>query len=247
MNGNMKLAVIYCRYSPRKNASECLSNVRQIDLCTKFCDQKGWHVLQQFCDEQLSGANADRPGLQAAMKLAMKHKAVLVVYSISRFARSVKDALELSERLNKRGCNLASVTEPIDTTTAMGRAFFAIMAIIYQLERETIAERTSVAMIHHLENGRRLGGDVPYGWHQDPMDPTRMMEHEAEQAVIQQVINLYESGHRWRCTQICRWLNQRGLLARDDESWVSNRNFRRIQKAMRRRGYSPQNPAKSTR
>ena len=46
----------------------------------------------------------------------------------------------------------------------MGRAFFQIIAVIAELERELIRERTSEAMRHHMANGRKMGGTPPFGW-----------------------------------------------------------------------------------
>lgn len=227
-------AIIYCRFSPRRNSDTCLSVERQDDLCTDFCHKKGWHILGRFADSNKSGASMDRPGLLAAIDQAMAHQACLVVYSISRFARSVKDALILSEQLNEAGCNMASVTENIDTTTPMGRAFFGIMAVIHQLERETISERTSVAMKHRVKTGRPVGGSSPpYGWKADPANCCLHQVCEYEQAVIRQVILLKEAGIK-RHTDICRWLNARQLFSRGGKEWVSNRNFRMVTKAIER-------------
>jgi DNA invertase Pin-like site-specific DNA recombinase len=49
---------------------------------------------------------------------------ILCVYSLSRLGRSVTNLLELSETLSKRGVDLASVTESIDTSTPAGRMVF---------------------------------------------------------------------------------------------------------------------------
>ena len=43
----------------------------------------------------------NRKGLQDALKLACQRKAALVVYSLSRLARSTRDAIDISERLER--------------------------------------------------------------------------------------------------------------------------------------------------
>ena len=53
---------------------------------------------------------------------------VLVVYSLSRLARSTRDAIEITERLEQSGADLVSITERIDTTTGIGRFFFTAIA-----------------------------------------------------------------------------------------------------------------------
>ena len=54
----------------------------------------------------------------------------LVCYSISRLARSTRDMLHISEQLDKKGADLVSLTEKIDTTTAAGRMVFKMLAVL---------------------------------------------------------------------------------------------------------------------
>ena len=97
-------AVIYARFSPRKNADDCESCDTQIDYCTKYCEFHKMDVVQTFQDEALSGAEAEnRPGLQSAMEYAIKHKASLVIYSLDRLSRSLRDAIDLSDKTIPRG------------------------------------------------------------------------------------------------------------------------------------------------
>jgi DNA invertase Pin-like site-specific DNA recombinase len=79
-------------------------------------------LARTYADEGLSGKRADnRPGLQGAIAHACETHGVLVVYSLSRLARSTRDAIDIAERLAKCKADLVSITEKIDTTTSMGR------------------------------------------------------------------------------------------------------------------------------
>lgn len=211
-------AVIYTRFSPRKNADECESCQTQFGYCRKYCDLQQLEIIAERKDEAISGASAaNRPGLQEALDLACKYKAVLVVYSLSRLARNTKEAIEISERLDKAGADLVSLHEKIDTTTAMGRFVFKLLAAIAELEREQIAERTSEAMRHHQANGRRMSNRTPFGWKLDPDDSSRMIEDTHEQEVIQFVIKLHQQSMSYR--QICRELEQQGIQCRGRAQW----------------------------
>lgn len=210
-------AVIYTRFSPRRNAEQCESCMTQFDYCRKYCDLNNLEVIKDCKDEAKSGASAaNRPGLQTALEYACKHKAVLVVYSLSRLARNTKEAIEISERLDKAGADLASLHEKIDTTTAMGRFVFKLLAALAELEREQIAERTSEAMLNHQSNGRRMSDKTPYGWTRDPDNPKLLIENESEQAAIKHIIELHRSGFGYRL--ICRALAGEGILCRGG-SW----------------------------
>jgi DNA invertase Pin-like site-specific DNA recombinase len=91
-----------------------------------------------------SGANFDRPGLKAALEyLRDGGEDTLVVYSLSRLGRSVRDVLATVEELGARKIGLRSLSEQIDTTTAAGRLALHVIAAIQQAEREVLVERVS--------------------------------------------------------------------------------------------------------
>jgi site-specific DNA recombinase len=88
----------------------------------------------------------NRPGLQAALTEVCRTKGALVVYSLSRLARSTKDAISIAERLERAGADLVSLSEKIDTTSAAGKMLFRMLAVLAEFERDLISERTWGAM-----------------------------------------------------------------------------------------------------
>ena len=89
---------------------------------------------------------------------------VIVVYKLDRLSRRTRDMFELVEDVfEKNKVELASVTETIDTSTAMGSAFFGILTVLAQLERERIGERVSDARAFRDEKGEWTGRP-PYGY-----------------------------------------------------------------------------------
>jgi DNA invertase Pin-like site-specific DNA recombinase len=70
--------------------------------------------------------------------------------------------LELSETLSKRGIDLASVTESIDTSTPAGRMVFTVMSAMAQFERELLIERVILIHAAQKRKGERVGA-VPFG------------------------------------------------------------------------------------
>jgi DNA invertase Pin-like site-specific DNA recombinase len=194
----MTTAILYARFSPRPRAEECESVEMQLDRCRAFCAGLGYRVLSEHSDKDRSGARADnRPGLQAAIHAACSARGVLVVYSLSRLARNVDDARAIAKQLQRCGAELAMLRESIDTSTPMGKAFFTIMAVFDELEREQTAVRTSDAMLRHQGAGRRMSrlDRCPYGTQPDPADLDRLIENPAEAAVLRQIEEMRASGH----------------------------------------------------
>lgn len=114
-------------------------------------------------DAGISGKRADnRPALQAALDAVCGARGVLVVYSLSRLARSVRDTLAIAERLEKSGADLVSLSENIDTTTAAGKMVFRMLAVLAEFERDLISERTRGSISLKRSRSERIG-QVPYG------------------------------------------------------------------------------------
>jgi site-specific DNA recombinase len=213
------VAVVYARFSPRPNADECDSVEKQAERCRAYCAGHGYHVIGQHSDKDLSGGRADnRPGLQEAIALACRRKAVLCVTSLSRFARNTKDAIDLAERLNAAGADLAVIQENVNTRSPMGRFIFTLFSALAQLEREQIAERTSTAMLRHQSNGRRMthAARCPFGKQPDPLDPARLIDHPEEQAAIAAIRAARGRGKGFKA--IAALLQSQGLACRG-ERW----------------------------
>jgi len=109
--------------------------------------------------EQASGAQRDRPQLQAALEY-MRGKDTLVVWKLDRLARSLKQLIETVEALGTRGIGLRSLTESLDTTTSGGTLVFHLFAALAEFERSMIRERTRSGLQAARRRGR-LGGRPP--------------------------------------------------------------------------------------
>src|SRR5512132_240828 len=115
------------------------------------------------CDElfidKASGKLASRPQLDAAMR-HLRAGDVLVITRLDRLGRSVKHLAALAVELQERKIGLRVLQQGIDTTTAVGRLFFHILAAIAEFERELIIERTVDGLDATRARGRK-GGRKP--------------------------------------------------------------------------------------
>ena len=66
---------------------------------------------------------------------------VVIVESISRFARNTKDLLNLIEDLSVKDVTFISKKEAIDTTTPSGKFMLTIFGAVAELERKYILQR----------------------------------------------------------------------------------------------------------
>lgn len=98
--------------------------------------------IDKYYIEKVSGKNIkDRPELIKMMDY-VREGDIVIVESISRFGRSLKDLLNLIERLNDKGVQFKSLKEgDIDTSSPTGKLIFSIFSSLAEFERETIKQR----------------------------------------------------------------------------------------------------------
>lgn len=139
----------------------------QIDRMKKYCESKDWLVYKIYTDSVQTGADMNRPGLQAMIKDCEAGKIDMVlVYKLDRLSRSQKDTLYLIEDVfEKNNVGFTSMTENFDTSTPHGKFIIGILAVFAQLEREKIRERTSLGKKARAADGKWHGGStVPIGY-----------------------------------------------------------------------------------
>jgi len=210
-------AIGYARVSTDGQATDGVSLDAQQARIRAWCEANGYVLIGVQVDAGLSGCRADnRPALQAALSDACKQKAALIVYSLSRLARSTKDAIAISERLAKNGADLVSLSERIDTTTAAGKMVFRMLAVLAEFERDQVAERTRGALGHLRSQNKRISGRVPYGYDLAPGGKDLLANPE-EQMGLQLIVELSESGLGRR--RISSELSRRGIPTKTGTPW----------------------------
>ncbi len=89
-----------------------------------------------------SGRITERPQLTAALEFIRAGDA-LVVWKFDRLARNLRHLIELGVELERRGCQLVSLTEAIDTGSPGGKLVFAVFGAMAEFEADLNRERTS--------------------------------------------------------------------------------------------------------
>ncbi|MGE5712033.1 MAG: recombinase family protein [Nitrospira sp.] len=187
-------AIGYVRVSTDGQAVDGVSLDAQREKIRAWCVLNGYTLANLHVDSGLSGCRSDnRPGLQLALYEACKHKAALVVYSLSRLARSTKDCLAISERLAKSAADLVSLSERIDTTTAAGKMVFRMLAVLAEFEADQIGERTKLALSHLRKQGKRISGKIPWGYDL-AADGVNLVPNAREQEGLRLVAQLRANG-----------------------------------------------------
>ncbi len=106
--------------------------------------------------EKISGASTKRIQLEEALNY-MRDGDTLVIWKLSRLARSLTQIINTVKILENRQIGLKVITQNIDTGTPEGRLFFHMNAAFDQFQREIIVENTRAGLQSARRNGR-IGG-----------------------------------------------------------------------------------------
>ncbi len=192
-------AALYTRVSTEDQAKEGFSLEAQIDRLRSYCQAREWKVYKEVVDDGYSGRDTKRPGYQALMD-DMDSWDVLLVMKMDRIHRNSRNFMEMMDELKKHEKEFVSMTESLDTSTAMGRFVVDIIQRIAQLESEQIGERVFAGMtqkastpLERLDPDRSpyLGFNHPFGY--DYADG-QLEINPAESIVVKEIYDRYLNG-----------------------------------------------------
>jgi DNA invertase Pin-like site-specific DNA recombinase len=151
----MKRIGIYLRVSTDQQTTE---NQRRVLL--EVAERSGWHVVEVFADEGISGSKSrdQRPGFDALLKAVARSEIQMVVaWSVDRISRSLPDLVNFLSELQGKGCDLFLYQQAVDTSTASGRALFMLSGVFAELEKSLVSSRVRLGQQRARANGVRFG------------------------------------------------------------------------------------------
>ncbi len=210
-------AIGYIRVSTDGQATDGVSLDAQRAKIAAWCGLNAYELVAVYSDAGMSGKRADnRPELGRALDHAKRQRgAALVVYSLSRLSRSVKDTMTIAEQLDRAGADLVSLSERIDTTSAAGKMVFRMLAVFAEFERDLVSERTRAALAHKKANGEAYS-PTPFGFRREG---ERLVEEEHGREAVAVIRELRAAGLSFRA--IAGELTARGIPTAKGGRWAS--------------------------
>jgi len=203
-----KIAIGYARVSKADKKQKGLSLDAQRRKIELQAELKGLdlRVVEQ---EIASAKRADNRKVLQRVLAAVQSGEVdaVIIYALDRLTRHIGDLQTIIALCERRGVQLISVSESLDTETAAGRLVVNILGVMAQWQREYIGERTAEILAHKSARGERVGG-IPFGFDLD-VDETRLVANRPEQVVVRLIRWWRHQG--WSLRRIAGELDRRGV------------------------------------
>ena len=145
----------YCRVAT-DNADHFASCAAQEAYYTEMIGKRpDWELAGIYADKGIAGTDRKKQKEFNKMLTACKQGEIdiILVRSISRFARNVADCLEMVQMLKASGVRVIFEKEGIDTSTESGEYRTALCCEFAQRESEAIAQRRGHPMIFSCRHG----------------------------------------------------------------------------------------------
>lgn len=186
----------------RESTKGQVDNGYNIDTQTKKC--KLYMSLYNLCGENemvdyyieagRSAKTNNRPQLNELLaKVKKGYYEKLVVYKLDRLVRRNNCWQEVKQILDENKVAIHSVSEKIDTSTAIGRFLVNIIVSSAELEQDTISERTNDGLTEGAAQGNYIiGGKAPFGYARyENKDGKKLLKQVEEEVVVLKDIQKY--------------------------------------------------------
>ena len=210
----VKKVAIYARVSTEDQAKEGFSLDNQLEKLRSYCKARGWKIVGEYVDDGYSGRDIKRPAYQKMMEDIDKWD-VLLVMKMDRIHRNSKNFMLMMEQLRQKNKEFVSMTESLDTSTAMGRFVMDIIQRIAQLESEQIGERVYDGMRQKAKQGvGLLGSPAPYGYR---YENGKLVGIKEELDNVKEIYKMYLEGKSLQ--EIVDWFNEKGVKGKKGGKW----------------------------
>lgn len=158
-----------------------------------------WEFVDLYSDEGLSGTSIKkRDGFKRMMDDALGGKIDLIlVKSISRFARNTVDCLSVIRELRDKGITVIFEKENLSTDDTSIELALTIFASMAQEESKSISENVKWGIRKRMQKGvTHVHTDNLLGFDRD--QDNKIVINEVEAEIVKTIYNLYIAGYSYR-------------------------------------------------
>jgi site-specific DNA recombinase len=223
-------AVIYCRVSTKKQATEGSGLTSQETRCREYAGHRGHTVVGVFNDD-VSGSLANRPGFDAMLAFIRQNrmaKIVVIIDDISRMARDLKNHFNLKEAIFRAGATLESPTVDfgVDSDSQLVEN---LLASVSQHQRQKNGEQAKNRMRARMQNGFwTFHAPIGYRYKRVPEGGSVLHRVEPLASIIGEGLEAYASGRLNSIAEVRRFFEAHPEFPVTRHGHVTNQQAKRI-------------------
>lgn len=200
----------YARVSTDLEDQKNSFNAQLEEYENRISKNPNWEFVKLYSDEGLSGTSIKkRKGFQEMIKDALDGKIDLIlVKSISRFARNTVDCLKTVRDLRKKNVEVFFDKENISTNDTKVDMMLTIFASFAQEEAKSISENVKWGVRKRMAKGqRKMSVSTTLGYTTDDLE--NIIIDETTKDIVIKIFNLYAAGYTYR--EIAKLMTEQGI------------------------------------
>ncbi len=214
-NNEKKLKVgIYLRLSNedkdknnKKDDSESIKNQRNM-LIQYINKYPNFILIDEYCDEDLSGAGTYRPEFERLIKDCEKHKLDIVLCkSQSRFSRDMEIVEKyINNKFKEWNIRFISLSDNADTEILGNKKSRQINGLVNEWYLEDVSNNIRSAFNSKMKQGELISPFAPFGYEISPNNNNKLIVDPIAKEIVKKIYNLYLTGLGY--TSIAKYLNK---------------------------------------
>lgn len=215
----MKKVIGYVRVSSELQKLKENSVKNQINEIKNYCERYGFELIEIFEDLGVSGLKSERKGLMELLdKVKTENIDGVVVYSLSRIGRKLKDVIDIIDVFSKNDVEFNSVKEGFMNDGIVGKLMLNILGSINEFEVNVLGERIKDVKQFKKSKNEVYGGKILYGMYRRK---NKLVKNNNELKVLELIKDLREN-KKLSYFRISDYLNEKGILSKEKKQWYGN-------------------------
>ena len=214
----MKKVIGYIRVSSEYQKLKENSINNQIKSINEYCNRNDFDLVEIFEDNGISGLISNRIGLTEMIdKIKSENIDCVIVYSLSRLGRKLKDVIQFIELLEKKNIKFISLKENFNSNDIVGKLMFNILGSINEFEVNILSQRISDVKQYKKSVKEVYCGKILFGT--ERID-NKLVKNEDEFKVLELINELRKSGNSY--FKISKYLNDHNILSKENKCWYGS-------------------------
>ena len=214
----MKKVIGYIRVSSEYQKLKENSINNQIKSINEYCSRNDFDLVEIFEDNGISGLISNRIGLSEMVdKIKSENIDCVLVYSLSRLGRKLKDVIQFIELLEKKNIKFISLKENFNSNDIVGKLMFNILGSINEFEVNILSQRISDVKQYKKSVKEVYCGKILFGT--DRID-NKLVKNDKEFKVLELINELRNKGNSY--FKISKYLNDHNILSKENKCWYGS-------------------------